>query len=243
MRLYIAMTFLLSNVLIANTQPALVFIEGNIGAGKSTFIKVLQQYLPIVVSLEPCDEWQNVAGHNLLQAFYQAPQRFSALFQIYASMTRIRKQTADSMHAKDIQIIERSWFSDRYCFARMLHENLMMSDMEWSVYEQMWNWNIKDTDLPIGFIYLSVTPDVCYQRLKTRNRSEEVGVSLDYLQKLDDCHQRLLIEKNICLELQNIPVLVLDGSQNFKDNEMVQRNFINQILDFLKIHGNIDLTL
>jgi hypothetical protein len=42
--------------------------------------------------------------------------------------------------------------------------------------------------------------------------------------------------------LKNIPVLVLDGSLNFRDDQAIQQSFIRQILDFLKINGNIDLT-
>jgi len=243
MKKHILLFALCSTMLALGSQPALVFIEGNIGAGKSTFVNMLQKYLPVVISLEPCDEWQNVDGHNMLQAFYENPTRWATLFQIYASMTRIRKQCAESKNANGFQMMERSWFSDRYCFARMLHEGQMISELEWAVYGQMWDWYMRNTELPIGFIYLRVTPEVCYQRLKNRNRSEEAGVPLDYLQKLHVCHEQLLIEKNICLELQNIPVLVLDGTVNFRDDVAIQQNFVAQILDFLKIHGNIDLTL
>lgn len=233
---------LCSSLWIFGAQPAIVFIEGNIGAGKSTFVNMLQKYLPVVVSLEPCDEWQNIAGHNMLQAFYSNPARWATLFQVYASMTRIRRQCTESVHAHGLQIMERSWFSDRYCFARMLHEGNMIQELEWAVYGQMWDWYMRNTQLPIGFIYLRVTPEVCYERLKKRNRSEEAGVPLEYLQKLHVCHDQLLIEKNICLELQDIPVLILDGTVNFRDDVAIQQTFIAQILDFLKIHGNIDLT-
>lgn len=234
---------LLSSSLVHSQKPALVFIEGNIGAGKSTFVKVLQKYIPAVITLEPCDEWQNVSGYNLLEAFYSDTTRWAPLFQIYASMTRIRKQEAEALHADRLQIMERSWFSDRYCFAQMLYEGSKINHLEWAVYEQMWDWYMRNTDLPIGFIYLRVAPDECYNRLKSRGRNEEVGIPLSYLQDLHEHHERLLIDKTEVICLQNIPVLVLDGALNFRDDQEVQEIFIRQILDFLKIHGNIDLIM
>ena len=77
--------------------------------------------------------------------------------------------------------------------------------------------------------------------MQERNRSEEVGVPLAYLQQLHACHERLLIEKVIDGRAMNFEVLVLDGSLNFRDDLVVQRDFVRQILDFLKIHASIDL--
>ncbi|OGB86096.1 hypothetical protein A3J41_02195 [candidate division TM6 bacterium RIFCSPHIGHO2_12_FULL_38_8] len=222
----------------------IVFIEGNIGAGKSTLIKILQKHLPFVVlTLEPCDEWQHVQGHNLLHTFYQNPSRWACLFQIYASMTRIRKQQKEAWLADKVQIMERSWFSDRYCFAQMLHKAEKINDLEWAVYEQMWDWYMRNTDLPLGFIYLRVLPEECFKRLQKRNRSEEAGVPLAYLQELHACHEHLLIDKMVDGQSIDFEVLILDGSLNFKDDVAVQQDFVRQILDFLKIRGNIDLTV
>ncbi len=228
----------------AHAQPPIVFIEGNIGAGKSTFVKILQKYLPnLIISLEPCDEWQNVQNYNLLHEFYKDPVCWGLLFQIYASMTRIRKQQKDSACAQIVHMMERSWFSDRYCFAQMLHDSGKIDHLGWAVYEQMWDWYMRNTDMPLGFIYLQVAPEICLSRLKERNRSEEAGVPLEYLQKLHECHEKLLIEKMMDDKVANFSVLVLDGSLNFKDDVAVQTDFIRQILDFLKIRGNIDLII
>jgi deoxyadenosine/deoxycytidine kinase len=222
--------------------PPLVFLEGNIGAGKSTLVKILRKYLPeVVLTTEPCNEWQNAGGFNLLQAFYENPSSWACLFQIYASMTRIRKQQKEANGAWDLQIMERSWFSDRYCFARMLHKSGFISDEQWAVYTQMWDWYMRTSDMPVAFIYLKVDPQTCLQRLQARSRSEEVGVSLDYLTCLHECHEQLLVEKMLDGKKMNFAVLTLDGSLNFKNDEAVQRDFVLQILDFLKIHGNIDL--
>jgi deoxyadenosine/deoxycytidine kinase len=244
MKKIIVFSFLMTFACNISAKTPLLFIEGNIGAGKSTLIKILKKYFPsVVLTLEPCDEWQHVQGHNLLHAFYNDPARWAPLFQIYASMTRIRKQQREALMADQLQIMERSWFSDRYCFAQMLHKAEKINDLEWAVYEQMWDWYMRNTDFPLGFIYLRVSPEECFARLQQRNRSEEAGVPLKYLQQLHACHEQLLTEKRIDDQAINFSVLVLDGSLNFRDDLVVQQDFVRQILDFLKIHGNIDLII
>jgi hypothetical protein len=46
-----------------------------------------------------------------------------------------------------------------------------------------------------AFIYLRVDPKVCNSRLHKRNRSEEGGVSLEYLQSIHDRHEEWLLER------------------------------------------------
>ncbi len=72
-----------------------IAIEGNIGVGKSTFLRLMNKVKGlegnIVTMPEPVDKWQNVGGnadYNLLQYFYEKPHRYSYTFQSYAFITR-----------------------------------------------------------------------------------------------------------------------------------------------------------
>lgn len=230
-------------VLLKSEQAPILFIEGNIGVGKSTFLNIIRQHIPqAIVTLEPCDEWQNISGHNLLQAFYQDGPRWAALFQIYASMTRIRKQMFDNKKGGQLQIVERSWYSDRYCFGQLMYDMNLMDDLSWHVYKDMWNYNVSMAQKPLCFVYVRTSPEICLKRMQLRSRGEETGVSLAYLTSLHEYHERLFLDKSVAVEVSDIPVLVLDGSLNFKDDIAVQQRFAAQILDFLKINWNIDLT-
>lgn len=42
-------------------------------------------------------------------------------------------------------------------------------------------------------VYLKTTPEVVYERMKVRGRSEETSVSLDYLKQLHNLHEDWLI--------------------------------------------------
>lgn len=46
--------------------PFTVFIEGNIGAGKTTFLNHFKKYNDVCLYTEPVEKWRNVDGYNLL---------------------------------------------------------------------------------------------------------------------------------------------------------------------------------
>lgn len=212
-------------------------VEGNIGAGKSTFLMILKQYLNLQVVPEPCDKWQNIAGNfNLLDHFYRDPQRWAYTFQTYAFITRVmQKAHYEQKNGFGVQIVERSVFSDRYCFAQNSYELGYMNSMEWELYKEWFNWVLHNYIVPPhGFIYLRTNPEVCYERLKKRNRHEEETVSREYLQSLHDKHESWLVTKeNIADALAKVPVLVLDADDEFERNPKKQAQHIEQILAFV----------
>ena len=52
-------------------------IEGNIGAGKTTILKLIGKTFDDVEFVEePVSQWQNLGGMNLLEKFYEDPARW-----------------------------------------------------------------------------------------------------------------------------------------------------------------------
>lgn len=215
-------------------------IEGNIGAGKSTFLHMLKQYLNVQIMLEPHEQWQKVGGdHNLLDLFYKDPGRWAYSFQSYAFISRMMMQQE---HARTnpytIQIIERSVFSDRYCFALNAYELGYMNALEWKMYQEWFAWLV-DTYLvkPDGFIYLRTDPTICYNRLKKRNRSEETAVSLDYVTKLHEKHERWLVQQqDVAPSIAQIPVLILTCDADFEHTQAEQERHVEQVGAFMVTH-------
>ena len=113
-----------------------LIVEGNIGAGKSTFLKILNDYLNVQLVYEPHSKWQDVGGSgNLLDNFYSDPARWAYTFQSYAFITRVLEQKNMAEQSPfPVQILERSVYSDRYCFAKNCHEMGTISDLEWQLY-------------------------------------------------------------------------------------------------------------
>lgn len=222
----------------------ILVLEGNIGAGKSTFLDILRRNLDIDVIFEPTDKWQQVgASGNLLNLFYSDTPRWAYTFQSYAFISRVQAQQEHEERATDdkVHVIERSVYCDRYCFAKNCFEAGLMSELEWQIYKEWFGWLVeKYTTRPSGFVYLQATPETCYQRLTKRNRSEESEIPLAYLQALHQRHQDWLIDKKDVIDvLKNVPVLTLDCNQDFELDLEEQAKHIQAVKDFIENIGAI----
>ena len=54
-------------------SPKVIFIEGNIASGKTTFINLLPEVIDCQIILEPLDMWKELVdskGKNILDYFY-----------------------------------------------------------------------------------------------------------------------------------------------------------------------------
>jgi len=225
-----------------STPSPLFVVEGNIGAGKSTFLKMLEKYMHVQIILEPTDQWQNIDGENILDLFYKDPKRWAYTFQLYALITRIQTQKAYTyINHEPIQVLERSVYSDRFCFAKNCYEMGSLSLLEWKMYRKCFNWLV-DTYVqkPAAFIYLKTDPEVCYNRIMRRNRSEESTISLDYLKLLDRRHEEWLVErKDLEACVEDIPVLILDNNYEFEHDVAVQKEHVKSIVTFIKKVSNL----
>lgn len=173
-------------------------VEGNISAGKSTFLNWVAQGHPeldgmLEVVPEPVDKWQDIGDghHNVLQAFYDNQERFAYTFQNYVFVTRMMQERETQLGARPFRLLERSVFSDRMVFVRAVHEAKWMSDLELNIYDSWFEPVVQasPTLIPDGFIYLRATPNICMNRLKRRHRAEEGGVTLNYLEGLHQKHE------------------------------------------------------
>lgn len=238
--------------------PRRLCIEGNIAVGKSTFVKLLMKTHPEwQVATEPIAEWQNIqaAGAqkdgtskrlgNLLEMMYQEPARWSYTFQTLSFMSRLKVQLEPIpgrllQAEKSVRVFERSVYSDRYIFAKNLFENGSLSDIEWHIYQDWHSFLLQEFAnrlLLHGFIYLQASPQVCMERLYQRDREEEKGIELAYLQQLHSQHEDWFINKTTKLHfeaLQHVPVLVLDVTEDFSENAARQEELMGQVNTFMR---------
>ena len=198
-----------------------LIVEGNIGAGKSTFLKILQSHLDVHPVFEPHQRWQNIEGENLLDKFYKDTNRWAYTFQTYAFVSRAVEHDQNlEKSEKNTLVLERSVFSDRYCFAKNSFEMGVMNKLEWQLYKEWFSWLVyRYITMPTGFIYLQTDPKICYERMRKRSRFEESAVSLDYLTMLHEKHESWLVTKEgVDEEIKKLPVLVLQCDNDFEHN-------------------------
>ena len=87
-------------------------LEGNIGAGKTTILKIIgKHFKDVEIVEEPVKQWQNLGGMNLLESFYTNPKRWGFSFEFYSMFTKLRALLNAANTDKPIIIIERSILS------------------------------------------------------------------------------------------------------------------------------------
>ena len=110
---------------MAEAKPIILSIEGNIGAGKTTFLKIIRESFELSFEIieEPVAEWKKLTGgtndqaENLLQLFYEDPNRWGYAFQSYCYFTRMREWTKMKQNLKpNVYLFERSIHSDKFFF-------------------------------------------------------------------------------------------------------------------------------
>lgn len=157
-------------------QKIFIGISGLIGAGKTTLATVLGQHLKLDVYYEPVED--NV----YLKDFYKDIKTYGFPMQIYLLNRRFH-QHQRIIWAGRGGVQDRTIYEDTV-FARMLMKAGLMDARDYetyvSLFENMSNFMCK----PNVIIYLDVKPENSIERIKTRNRSVESGVSLEYLQRL-----------------------------------------------------------
>ena len=216
-------------------RPIVLSVEGNIGAGKSTFLRIMENHFGeenIEFIPEPVHLWTNCNGKNMLEAFYSDTKRYAYMFQSFAFVTRMIEQSKPQK--KLIRILERSGLSD-HCFAENCHENGIMDDIEYTAYELWYNHLVANMPgSPDGIVYLRTTPKVCHGRMNKRNRHEETGVPLSYLEQLHKRHDEWLPPSTENDSVLGLPFVTLDGDKDFEDSLENQDALIERVVSLMQ---------
>jgi deoxyadenosine/deoxycytidine kinase len=227
----------------------IISIDGNIGSGKSTLINILKKHFnddaDIFFVDEPVEEWINVSDHNntnILDQFYKEKKRWSYTFQNFAFITRICQLSKTLKKIKQGQqnkkprnkiiLTERSTETDKNVFAKMLYDSCDMSELEYSIYIYWYNKIIDDYPKINNIIYLSTTPEVSFERIMIRNRSEELKIPRKYIENVHAYHENWLnnSDLNICK---------LNCSKDFQSDDTFRKILIDEMVTYInKLKNN-----
>ena len=160
-------------------------LEGNIGAGKSTIMKIIgNQFHDVEFVEEPVKNWQNLGGMNLLDAFYSDPKRWGFSFEFYSMLTKIQALLNAAESDKPIIIIERSILSNKV-FMDLSNELGKLDKMEYAMLINTYNFYLAHVYPQIsGIIYLDTPVEECIRRITKRNRGEECTIEKSYLNQI-----------------------------------------------------------
>lgn len=223
-------------------QSKMYIVEGNIGVGKSTFLKEIADQIPELETIqEPVETWNNQAyGQSLLSEFYNDTPRWAYTLETLALICRVREHVKESKNKYPYRLMERSIYSGHYCFAQNDFANKYLTKMEWSLYQDWVDYMIKQQcSPPLGFIYLKADPKVCFERTRLRGRESEKNLTLEYIEQIHFWHERFLVEKrDIFDSIKYTPVLILDCNENFYEDQRLLESHINSVRMFLGVKNS-----
>ena len=206
------------------TRPFTVLIEGNIGSGKTTFLKHFSKFDNIEVITEPVEKWTNVKGSNLLQKMYEDPERWAFVFQTYVQLTMLQQHTENN--DRQIKIMERSLYSARYCFIENLFKSGKIQRSEYTVLVEWFEFlttRVNEVDLGVDLIvYLRTSPEKAMERIQSRSRGEESLIPMIQVKNLHDLYEKWLIEEKFP---RPAPVVTINADKNI---EQMVEEYIKQ---------------
>jgi deoxyadenosine/deoxycytidine kinase len=222
----------------------IISIEGNIGSGKSTLLANLREHFKdnvnIVFLKEPVDEWAKIKDKNgitILEKFYADQEKYSFPFQMMAYVSRIKelrntvKEQKKNSSNPFVIITERSLYTDKMVFAKMLFDTGKIEDVNYQIYL---NWfDTFSDEFPVHkVVYVKTAPEKCHKRIVKRSREGEDNIPLSYLKSCSFYHDNML-DKNLstCVcETQ----LVLNGNVNIYENTKQLDMWIEEITQFIQ---------
>lgn len=170
-----------------------IAIIGGIATGKSTLLdelvfKLRESEIFTNVVHEPIEELRQYGRtkENLLESFYSDPTRGFA-FQMALSSLR-QNQLAN---VEGIFIAERSFRCQQLVFAPILLGQQDMTASEFNIlHNHFQNLVNMYNHRPEIYIFLRASAERQLERIAIRGRPEEVGINIEYLEKINQFYER-----------------------------------------------------
>ena len=175
-------------------------IAGNIGAGKSTLVKLLAERFGFRPYYEP------VAENPYLKDFYADMPAWAFHSQLFFLSYRVRSHRAlmDDPHSV---VQDRSLYEDAEVFARNLHERGTMSERDWATYSGLYRTMASLLPAPDLVIYIRASVETLKSRIELRGRGFEAAIPDEYLAGLNTLYESWIEGFDLA------PVLVVPGDR------------------------------
>lgn len=184
----------------------LIFLEGNIGVGKTSLLKALGEHFGDRVRIveEPVKVWQE--SGLLAECYDGTVSRATFQHVALATKTAALAEALRETPPEKLIIAERSPFSDAAVFAKAFLEE----EVEQRAYGVAHDAAMRTLGpLDCGFVFLGgASTATLTERIRKRNRNGESSIDAGLLAKLETLHAELKED----LQASGRPVLGLDCS-------------------------------
>lgn len=195
-----------------------IAIEGNIGAGKTSLVKMISDEFNAKKVLE------RFADNPFLPKFYKNQERYA--FPLEMSFLADRyQQLSDDLAQFDL--FKNFIVSDYYIFKSLIFAQVTLQKEEYVLYRKMFNFMYKEIAKPDLYVYLYQDKNRLLDNIKKRGRAYEQSIQPEYLQKIHDGYSNFIKTE------QNLNSIIIDISDiDFVENKKDYTYILNKIKNF-----------
>ena len=191
-----------------------VIVAGNIGVGKTSLAERLGARLGWRSAFE------SVADNPYLPDFYADMRSWSFHLQVFFLGHRAQQYLEVTTAAQSV-ILDRSIYEDAFIFARALHHLGNLTERDYLAYRRVFDLVVAGLPPPDLLVYLKAPVGVLMERIHSRGRAIEGGITADYLSLLESFYDDWMASYDVC------PVLTIHSDD----------------LDFVHKPGHLDVVV
>ena len=184
-----------------NFPHTFIAIEGNVGAGKTTFCQMMEHDFGCKLILE------QFTDNPFLPLFYEHPERYAFPVELFF-MTERHKQLQEMLTQGEL--FSETIIADYFLIKTLLFAKNNLKDEEFRLFQRLFqvlNSTFRKPDL---LVYLHRPVDDLMRNIQNRGREMESGIRPEYLQQIQQAYFDYFKTHS------NLPVLVLNlESVNF----------------------------
>jgi deoxyadenosine/deoxycytidine kinase len=192
-----------------------ICIEGAIGVGKTSLVKLL------AVEMEAKTVLEKFEDNPFLRDFYTDRNRYAMQTQLFFLLSRYKQQ----QDLQQMDMFTKSIISDYMFDKDRLFAALNLSDMELDLYNRIANELQKNIVYPDLIIFLQSETDRLMYNIKIRGREIEKNMDYTYIDNLNQIYNEYFFR------YEKGPLVIINTNDiDFVNN----RQDLQEIIDFIK---------
>jgi deoxyadenosine/deoxycytidine kinase len=169
----------------------LIIVAGNIGVGKTSLAERLSERLGWRCAFE------SVTDNPYLADFYNDMRAWAFHLQIFFLGHRAQQYLKMANDSQSV-IFDRTIYEDEVIFARALYHMGNVTERDYLSYRRVFALICSQLPPPDLLIYLKAPVKVLMERIHSRARSIETGITEEYLSLLESFYEDWLKSFDVC---------------------------------------------